>query len=815
VLDLPTLGATRCTTVRFGWRLAMCARLMGSLHAYARPPGQRLLALGRSAGRAQAVAVRVPVSCMLCVMPGDRLPPRRVFLSHTSELREFPAGRSFVAAAESAVARAGDAVIDMAYFAVRDAKSAQVCRDAVATADVFVLIAGFRYGSPVRDRPEMSYTELEFKAAAQIAIPRLAFLLGEEAEGPSALFRDTAFGDRQEQFRARLRESGATTAATVRTPGELEAAVLHALTELPRTPATALHPTLSPVWSVPPLRGNEVARPELARALVAAVMEPEAGAATRTAGLVGAGGFGKSTLARMAAHDPQVRAEFDGGVVWVGVGEELSGPELASRVISAARLFDPAAPEVTDPLGAGAVLGRALDGRRVLLVVDDVWSATQVEPFLVGGERAMRLFTTRHVAALPDHAARVRVNQMAEAEALDLLTAGLSRLPFELLQDALQVTGRWPVLLALVRGAVQDASRDGGDPGAELREVLVALAGEGVTALDAHSPDERSAAVAATIEVSLRRLSLDEQARYRELAIFSEDVTIPGEVVSRLWARTGGWTRFQSRRFTRRLFDVGLLAFYHRTSDRLGLHDVLRNYLRDITRDRWAEWHAAILDAHEELLPPGGGWADLASNETYLWSWLAYHLRGAGREAELEAVLADSRWLITKLEVVGPAGLEADLQLSRQLQAQTLAIVVRQDAHLLGPLDPPGSLPSTFASRLPDHRGLGELRRQILALLPAPHLRGLAELPDLPHPVLRRVLTGHVDKLEAMAIAPNGTWLASAGWDTTVRIWDPHTGQALHTLTGHSKTVRALAVAPDGTCPLCQPGLRHPPPDNQ
>src|ERR671914_650273 len=83
---------------------------------------------------------------------------------------------------------------------------------------------------------------------------------------------------------------------------------------------------LSVVSPPPPLRGNEVARPGLMNDLVEAITRPGAGAVGMTTALWGAGGFGKTTLARLLAHCAEVRERFPDGVVWVTVGENVVAP---------------------------------------------------------------------------------------------------------------------------------------------------------------------------------------------------------------------------------------------------------------------------------------------------------------------------------------------------------------------------------------------------------------------------------------------------------------------------------------------------------
>jgi len=267
--------------------------------------------------------------------------PRRVFLSHTAELRELPPDRPFVAAAEAAVSDAGDAITDMAYFPVRDEKPAEYCRARVRECDVYVGLIGLRYGSPVRDEPEMSYTELEFGAATGAQRPRLVFLLDENAAVTIPLRRltdsDPELQARQEAFRARLQEISGLMTRKFSTPEELRRLLYQALMNLPRTAASAPGVSALPVAVRLAQRPTFLAGREGLLAELDARLADGQRSGPRIVALHGPGGIGKTSVAVEYAH----RHLIDREVAWQLPVEEpvaLSGglSELAEQLDSGA-----------------------------------------------------------------------------------------------------------------------------------------------------------------------------------------------------------------------------------------------------------------------------------------------------------------------------------------------------------------------------------------------------------------------------------------------------------------------------------------------
>ncbi len=71
----------------------------------------------------------------------------------------------------------------------------------------------------------------------------------------------------------------------------------------------------------------------------------------------------------------------------------------------------------------------------------------------------------------------------------------------------------------------------------------------------------------------------------------------------------------------------------------------------------------------------------------------------------------------------------------------------------------------------------------------------LDSTPAAPELVIQ---TGHSSRINCVAFAPDGRWLASGGADNSIRIWDLTSGLELRALTGHQNWIKSVAVSSNG-----------------
>lgn len=548
------------------------------------------------------------------------------------------------------------------------------------------------------------------------------------------------------------------------------------------------------------------------------------GAVGITTSLSGAGGFGKTTLAGVVCANPQVLRRFRGRVYTVTIGRDVRGrAAIAAKVAEATRFITGNTEEFDDPALAGAHLGRLLNQRpRTLLVLDDVWESEQLAPFLRGGKPCVRLVTTRIPSLLPPGARSIPVDEMSPDQARAVLTWQLPPLPDDITESLLRATGRWALLLRLANRLIAEQVATGADVTTAATDMLRELAEHGPAvvdrtpgALDLDDPERRNRAVRTTVEAATTLLPPGGADRFAELAVFAEDEAVPLSLVARLWQVTGGLTESRSRALCADLERLSLLSLSAESEGRITLHDVIRDYLAgELGQAALATVHARLVDAVADGLPgagplaasapdPGRAWWEL--REGYLLDHLIEHLLAAGPAGFAEAVASDLRWVETRLAQRGPTAPWSDLTRIGGPTAAARAHTIAQAAHLLTPTDPAGALMSVLHSRL---EGLPLWADQVAARLqprpPGPVLVNAWPPPDLPVPALLRTLTGFTGPVGRLAIAPNGTWLATVQGPGEVHIWDPVGGTRTATLSrprgrSRSETVTSMAIAPDST----------------
>ena len=543
-----------------------------------------------------------------------------------------------------------------------------------------------------------------------------------------------------------------------------------------------------PYRCMAPARDPFVQRSEYTKAWAALLQDGagDSGCATTlgiTTAIHGAGGFGKTALAIELCYDEQVREKYPDGILWTTMGEEIDPSGRLARVRDLIRWWtekDPPAFETV--FAASAHLREELNGKRVLLVVDDVWRPEDIAPF----QSLPLLCTTRASGALPAESVQVHVDALEVSEAVRLLGQGLLSEAGVSLRDLATRLGEWPLLLKIVNRQLRELiQQEGFSLEQSLFEVNEALDAEGLTAFDREDLESRNHAVARTVGASLRRLAGDEISRFEQLAIFPEDEDIPFQVLEKLWA-----LRFSATKtLCNRLHDLSLLLRFDRQTRTIRLHDVIRAYVLKRGERHLPQWHRRLLDS---CRPASGRWPDLPPDESYLWIHLLHHLIGAGQRDVCRELLLDFRYLASKLVATDVNALLADYSVFTE-NDQELRLVrdsLRLSAHVLA--RNPGELPEQLWGRLLNRQELG-----IRGLLQASEVSKTlwlrprrASLTQPGGPLIR--IIDHPGRPTALIMLPSGR-MVSGSEDGTLRLWDVESGKVLQEFEGHSSEVSALA----------------------
>lgn len=134
-------------------------------------------------------------------------------------------------------------------------------------------------------------------------------------------------------------------------------------------------------------------------------------------------GVGKTTLAALMAHDPDVEEKFSDGVLWTSLGQN---PDTFAEITAWGRAVGCEELVHSETIEeASARLSAFLRDKRMLLIIDDVWESAHAMPLKVGGKNCATLVTTREpqvaeaLTTSPEDVYRLRV--LADADGIELL----------------------------------------------------------------------------------------------------------------------------------------------------------------------------------------------------------------------------------------------------------------------------------------------------------------------------------------------------------------------------------------------------------
>jgi tetratricopeptide (TPR) repeat protein/transcriptional regulator with XRE-family HTH domain len=228
------------------------------------------------------------------------------------------------------------------------------------------------------------------------------------------------------------------------------AATLPVTTQQAPLPASALTDPAIPVTLG--REANLIGRADLLAQIKERLFSSQTLALTALNGLPG---VGKTALAVSLCSDPEVLQHFADGILWAGLGPQPNRQSLLARWGSLLGLSPSEVENPTRWQDWARALQAAIGSRRMLLVIDDAWSAEDALAFRIGGKHCAHILTTRlpQVAFAFAQQETLVVPELEEADGLALLERFVPQLVLQEPESAVALVrqvGSLPLALTLI-----------------------------------------------------------------------------------------------------------------------------------------------------------------------------------------------------------------------------------------------------------------------------------------------------------------------------------------------------------------------------
>ena len=465
--------------------------------------------------------------------------------------------------------------------------------------------------------------------------------------------------------------------------------------------------------------------------------------------LQGMGGIGKTVLAQELCHDEMVQQAFPDGIFWIGIGKE-SQLDFASQVKGVPGL-DWLLRSYESEGDCLSQYRQVLRTKAVLVVLDDVWRASDVELFIEESPRSRVLITTRDGsigAALGAHG--FTANLLTESESRHVLArwSGYTaeRLPQQA-RDVIHECGHLPLALAMIGAQLK------GKPAAFWNVVLNQLRHVELSRIEAQFPKPHSTLFRAML-VGVDTLDKVAQERYFALAVLLDDMTAAPPVQQTLWNVAEGGALETAEQ---------LISFSlaQRDGDGIRLHDLQLDYVRGQYQDQDALRliHGALQLSYDVISKDPTQFASQVGGRL-----LTHQTRPAIAEFMGRLTTGAPRpWLRPLQPVLHPPG---------------TSLVCTLQGHSEGI--------NGVALSADGRRAISASNDETLKVW------------DVESGHELRTMQGHSGSVEGVAVSADGRRAVSASFDYTLKVWDVESGRELHTLYGHTRIVTAVAVSADG-----------------